>query len=304
MAKNVGFISLGCDKNRVDTEIMLSILSKKGYNIVNDQADADLIIVNTCGFIEDAKLESIETIIEMSKEKEKGKCKAVIATGCMAQRYTDELLNEIPEIDAVVGTGNYRDICDIVERILSGEKKIIKVDNINCNLDFEDRILTTPKQFAYVKIAEGCSNNCTYCIIPKLRGKFRSRNMESIIEEVKQLGQMGVKEIILVAQDTTMYGIDIYGRKALSELLNELDRIESIEWIRIMYSYPEEIDDKLIETVANSKKICHYFDIPLQHVSSKILKLMNRRNTYEDTVYLIEKIRMKIPDAVKERLSL
>ncbi|TDT61552.1 30S ribosomal protein S12 methylthiotransferase RimO [Fonticella tunisiensis] len=298
MGLNVGMISLGCDKNRVDAEIMLSKLSKKGYRIVNNERDADIIIVNTCGFIESAKMESIETILEMSQHKGTGRCKCVIATGCMAERYKEELIKEIPEIDAVVGTGSYREICDIIDNVLSGKKGIVKADDINFDLDFEERIISTPQHYAYVKIAEGCNNNCSYCIIPKLRGSFRSRKIESIVQEVKILAEKGVKEIILVAQDTTMYGVDIYRKKMLSELVKRVEEVEGIEWIRIMYTYPEEITDELIEIIKMSKKVCHYFDIPLQHVSDKILKKMKRKSRKEKIINLIEKIRREIPDAV------
>lgn len=294
---NVGFVSLGCDKNRVDAEIMLSLLSKNGYNITNKEEEADVIIVNTCGFIESAKMESIETILEMAKNKE-GRCKSLIVTGCMAQRYKDELLKEMPEIDAVVGVGSYRDICNIVDRTLKGDKGIIKTDSIDYILDMEERILTTPSHYAYLKIAEGCNNNCSYCIIPKLRGKFRSKKMEDILNEANSLANMGVKELILVAQDTTLYGVDLYGIKMISNLLKELEKIDGIEWIRLMYCYPEEITDELIDTIKNSKKILHYFDIPLQHISNKILRRMNRRTTKEQIIDLITKIKFSIPDAI------
>lgn len=294
---NVGFVSLGCDKNRVDAEIMLSLLSKNGYNITNKEEEADVIIVNTCGFIKSAKMESIETILEMAKNKE-GRCKSLIVTGCMAQRYKDELLKEMPEIDAVVGVGSYRDICNIVDRTLKGDKGIIKTDSIDYILDMEERILTTPSHYAYLKIAEGCNNNCSYCIIPKLRGKFRSKKMEDILNEANSLANMGVKELILVAQDTTLYGVDLYGIKMISNLLKELEKIDGIEWIRLMYCYPEEITDELIDTIKNSKKILHYFDIPLQHISNKILRRMNRRTTKEQIIDLITKIKFSIPDSI------
>ncbi|MCX7951787.1 MAG: 30S ribosomal protein S12 methylthiotransferase RimO [Clostridiales bacterium] len=298
MKLKVGMISLGCDKNRVDAETMLFELKNNGFEIVNNEKDADIIIVNTCGFIESAKTESIETILEMAQNKENGKCKAVIATGCMAERYKEELINEMPELDAVVGTGNYSNIVDIVNNILNGKNKIVKVGNIDYNLEYKERILTTPMHFAYVKIAEGCNNNCSYCIIPKLRGKFRSRNIDSIVNEVKDLANKGVKEIILVAQDTTMYGIDIYKRKALPELIKEIENVNGIEWIRIMYAYPEEITDELIETIKNCKKVCHYFDMPIQHISNNILKAMNRRTTKENILEKINKIKTSIPDAI------
>lgn len=299
MGKKVGMISLGCDKNRIDAEIMLSILSKNGYSIVNNEKDADIIIVNTCGFIESAKEESINTILEMAKNKEDGSCKALIVTGCMAQRYKDELINEMPEIDAIVGTGSYREICDIVKGTFEGKNEKSYFDNINYNFEeYESRIVSTPSHYAYVKIAEGCNNNCSYCIIPKLRGRFRSRKIEDIVKEVKELGTNGVKEIILVAQDTTMYGIDIYKKKEITKLINELEKIEEIEWIRIMYCYPEELSDELIDYMKHSKKLCHYFDIPMQHISNRVLCGMGRKNTGRNTRELIDKIRREIPDVV------
>ena len=298
MTYNVGMVSLGCDKNRVDAEIMLSILSKEEYDIVTDPKSADVIIVNTCGFIESAKEESINTILEMAQNKEDGKCRSVIVTGCMAQRYKNELMSEMPEIDAVVGTGTYRQIAEIVKQTLNGEKGIINTDEINYNLDYEKRILSTPSHYAYVKIAEGCNNNCSYCIIPRLRGRFRSREMNNIIEEVKDIVAQGVKEIILVAQDTTKYGIDIYGEKTLPKLLKELEKIEDLKWIRIMYSYPEDVTDELINAVAESKKVCHYFDIPMQHISNNILTAMKRTTSKEEILGLINRIKTKMPDAV------
>ncbi|MCX7695850.1 MAG: 30S ribosomal protein S12 methylthiotransferase RimO [Caloramator sp.] len=298
MKYKVGLISLGCDKNRVDAEVMLHELKEDGFEIVNDEKLADIIIVNTCGFIESAKMESIETILEMAQNKQDGNCKAIIATGCMAERYKQDLLNEMPELDAVVGTGNYQNIVEVVNNILKGNNKIVKVGNINYNLEYNERILSTPNHYAYIKIAEGCNNNCSYCIIPQLRGRYRSRKIEDIIKEAKQLANQGVKEIIIVAQDTTMYGIDLYKKKSLAVLLKEIEKIEGIEWIRVMYSYPEEIDDELIETIKNSDKICQYFDIPIQHISNKILKLMNRRTTKERILEVIDNIRNNIPNAV------
>lgn len=298
MYNKVGMVSLGCDKNRVDAEIMLSILSKDGFEIVNDESKADIIIVNTCGFIESAKEESINAILDMALNKEKGNCKSVIVTGCLAERYKDDLIKEIPEINAIVGTGNYRNICEIAKNTLEGKDGIVNTGNLDYNFDYEDRMLTTPKHFAYIKIAEGCDNSCSYCIIPKLRGKFRSRKMEGILKEAKELSLKGVKELVLVAQDTTMYGWDLYGRKALPELLRQLEEIEGIEWIRLMYTYPEEITSELIETMKNSTKICHYFDMPIQHISNTILNKMKRRSTKEHITTLIENIRREIPDII------
>ena len=298
MSYKIGMISLGCDKNRVDSEIMLAKLSKEGYEIVNDETAAHIIIVNTCGFIDSAKAESIETILNMAQNKETGICKSIIVTGCLAERYKEELLKEIPEINAIVGTGNYRDICDIVKSTIESKNQIVNIGNIDYDFGYEDRMLTTPKHYAYVKIAEGCDNSCSYCIIPKLRGKFRSKKMEDVIMEVQKLGINGVKEIILVAQDSTMYGKDIYGEKMLPELLSKLDKIDGIEWIRLMYAYPEEITDELIHTIKLSRKICHYFDMPIQHISNNILNKMKRRSTKEQITKLIEKIKYEIPDVI------
>ncbi|SEF46247.1 SSU ribosomal protein S12P methylthiotransferase [Caloramator fervidus] len=294
---SIGFISLGCDKNRVDSEIMLAKLSKNGYNITNKAEEADVIIINTCGFIESAKLESIETILEMAKNKE-NRCKSIIVTGCMAQRYKEELIKEMPEIDAIVGVGSYKDICNVVEETLKGNKGIVRIYPLDFKIEQEERMLTTPNHYAYLKIAEGCNNNCSYCIIPKIRGRYRSKNMNDIINEAKDLVKKGVKEIILVAQDTTMYGIDIYGKRMLSELLHELEKIEGLHWIRVMYCYPEQINEELINTIKESNKILHYFDIPIQHISDKILKKMNRRTTKQQILSLIKNIRNKIPDAI------
>lgn len=298
MEYNVGLVSLGCDKNRIDAEIMLSILSKEGFNIVSDEKKADIIIINTCGFIESAKEESINTILEMAQNKESGKCKSIIVTGCMAERYKEELINEMPEINAIIGTGSYKDICQIVKRTLNGESNIVKMDDISYNLDYNDRVITTPSHYAYVKIAEGCDNNCSYCIIPKLRGKFRSRKIEDIVREITELSVRGVKEIILVAQDSTMYGIDLYKKKMLPELLKEIENIEGIRWIRLMYTYPEEITKELVYTIKNSEKICHYFDMPMQHINTNILKGMKRKGTREKIVEVLDMIRKEIPDAV------
>lgn len=298
MVLNVGMVSLGCDKNRVDAEVMLSQLSKSGFNIVNDEKKADIIIVNTCGFIESAKTESIETILDMARNKESGTCKSIIVTGCMAERYKDELIKEMPEINAIVGVGHYRDIVEIIKNTIGNENKIVKTGNINYNLDYEERVLTTPSNYAYVKIAEGCNNNCSYCIIPHLRGRFRSKRIEDVKREVQKLAENGVKEVILVAQDTTKYGSDIYGKNMLSALIKELDNIEGINWIRIMYSYPDEMDLELIKAIKYSNKVCHYFDIPLQHISNTILKKMGRHTTKEKTMKLIESIRKEIPDAI------
>lgn len=289
--------SLGCSKNLVDAEIMMGILNKKGYKLVGDFEEADIILVNTCGFIESAKQESIDTILELAELKETANLKILIVTGCLAQRYSDELKAEIPEIDAIVGTGSYQNIDDIVDS-LKEEKHIVSLNDIDFAYN-EDlpRYISTPSHMAYLKIAEGCDNKCTYCIIPKLRGKFKSRKMEDIIAEAKDLAARGVKELVVIAQDTTKYGCDIYGKEILPELLEELANIEGIKWIRIMYSYPESITEELVQVIKKYDNICNYFDMPIQHASNKILKLMNRHTTKEDILAKIEMIRKYIPDA-------
>lgn len=290
--------SLGCSKNLMDAEIMTGILKEKGYEFVEEFAEADIIIVNTCGFIRDAKQESIDTIVELSQLKEFGKLKYLIVTGCLAQRYADELLEEIPEIDAIVGTGNFMNISEIIDR-LESEKNVTEIGNIEFAFDETlPRYVSTPEHMAYLKIGEGCSNHCTYCIIPKLRGKYRSRKIEDIVEEAKSLAAEGVKELVVIAQDTTRYGEDLYGEAKLAELLEELAGIEGIKWIRIMYSYPESITEKLIDVIAAHDNICSYFDMPIQHASNRVLKRMNRRTSKEDIRNKVEMIRSKIPDAV------
>ncbi len=289
--------SLGCSKNLVDAEIMMGILNKKGYKLVGDFEEADIILVNTCGFIESAKQESIDTILELAQLKETANLKILIVTGCLAQRYADELKAEIPEIDAIVGTGSYQNIDDIIDS-LKKEKHIVSLNDIdfvyNENLP---RYISTPKHMAYLKIGEGCDNKCTYCIIPKLRGKYRSRKMEDIIAEAKDLAAKGVKEVVVIAQDTTKYGCDLYGKEMLPQLLEELANIEGIKWIRIMYSYPESITEELVKVMKKYDNICNYFDMPIQHASNKILKLMNRNTTKEDILSKVEMIRNYIPDA-------
>lgn len=290
--------SLGCSKNLMDAEIMTGILKEKGYEFVEEFDEADIIIVNTCGFIRDAKQESIDTIVELSQLKEVGKLKYLIVTGCLAQRYADELLEEIPEIDAIVGTGNFMNISEIIDR-LESEKNVTEIGNIEFAFDETlPRYVSTPEHMAYLKIGEGCSNHCTYCIIPKLRGKYRSRKIEDIVEEAKTLAAEGVKELVVIAQDTTRYGEDLYGEAKLAELLEELAGIEGIKWVRIMYSYPESITEKLIDVIAAHDNICSYFDMPIQHASNRILKRMNRRTSKEDIRSKVEMIRSKIPDAV------
>ena len=290
--------SLGCSKNLMDAEIMTGILKEKGYEFVEEFAEANIIIVNTCGFIRDAKQESIDTIVELSQLKEFGKLKYLIVTGCLAQRYADELLEEIPEIDAIVGTGNFMNISEIIDR-LESEKNVTEIGNIEFAFDETlPRYVSTPEHMAYLKIGEGCSNHCTYCIIPKLRGKYRSRKIEDIVEEAKTLASEGVKELVVIAQDTTRYGEDLYGEAKLAELLEELAGIEGIKWIRIMYSYPESITEKLIDVIAAHDNICSYFDMPIQHASNRVLKRMNRRTSKEDIRNKVDMIRSKIPDAV------
>ena len=290
--------SLGCSKNLMDAEIMTGILKEKGYEFVEEFAEANIIIVNTCGFIRDAKQESIDTIVELSQLKEFGKLKYLIVTGCLAQRYADELLEEIPEIDAIVGTGNFMNISEIIDR-LESEKNVTEIGNIEFAFDETlPRYVSTPEHMAYLKIGEGCSNHCTYCIIPKLRGKYRSRKIEDIVEEAKTLAAEGVKELVVIAQDTTRYGEDLYGEAKLAELLEELAGIEGIKWIRIMYSYPESITEKLIDVIAAHDNICSYFDMPIQHASNRVLKRMNRRTAKEDIRNKVDMIRSKIPDAV------
>ena len=289
--------SLGCSKNLVDAEIMMGILNKKGYKLVGNMEEADIALVNTCGFIESAKQESIDTIIEIASLKETGNLKLLIVTGCLAQRYSDELKEEIPEIDAIVGTGSYQNIDEIVAS-LEKENKIVSLNDIEFvyNEDLP-RYVSTPSYMAYLKISEGCDKHCTYCIIPKLRGKQRSRKLEDIVNEAKDLASRGVKELVVIAQDSTMYGSDIYGKAVLPELLEKLAQIEGIKWIRIMYSYPESITEDLVKVIKKYDNICNYFDMPIQHASNKILKLMNRHTTKEDILAKIEMIRNNIPDA-------
>ena len=289
--------SLGCSKNLVDAEIMMGILNKKGYKLVGDFEEADIILVNTCGFIESAKQESIDTILDLAQLKETGNLKLLIVTGCLAQRYSNELQSEIPEIDAIVGTGSYQQIDEIIAG-LEKENNIVSLNDIEFAYN-EDlpRYVTTPDYMAYLKIGEGCDNHCTYCIIPKLRGKYRSRKMEDIIKEAKELASNGVKELVVIAQDTTKYGLDLYGEVKLPQLLEELAQIEGIKWIRIMYSYPESITEELVKVIKKYDNICNYFDMPIQHASNKVLKLMNRHTTKEDIKSKVDMIRNYIPDA-------
>ncbi len=293
---NILFISLGCDKNLVDSEVMLGLLDAKGYKIVDDENEADIIVVNTCCFIHDAKEESIQTILEMAEYKKDGRLKALIVTGCLAQRYQQEILDEIPEVDAVLGTTSYDKIVETVEEALEGNGHVQLSDIDALPLVNTKRLVTTGGHFAYLKIAEGCDKHCTYCIIPKLRGNYRSVPMERLVKEAEELAEQGVKELILVAQETTVYGKDIYGEKSLHKLLKELCKVGGIQWIRLLYCYPEEIDDALIQVMKEEKKICHYLDLPIQHASDEVLRRMGRRTSKAQLVDIIGKLRSEIPD--------
>ncbi len=290
--------SLGCSKNLVDAEIILGMLNKDGHQLVGDCQDADVVIVNTCGFIEDAKQESIDSIVRYAELKNEGIIKYLLVSGCLAQRYTEELLESIPEIDAIVGTGSYDKITEVVDNLPEDKEKVIRMDDINFSFDETlPRYVSTPPYLAYLKIGEGCDNNCTYCIIPKLRGKYRSRDIEELIKEAKTLKENGVKELVVIAQDTTVYGRDLYGKPALAELLERLAKLE-FDWIRVLYSYPEGISEEIVDVVAKYDNICSYFDIPMQHASNRILKLMNRKTSREELKSKVEMIRSKISDAV------
>ena len=292
------FVSLGCDKNLVDTEKMLGILGGDGFQFTDSEEEADVIIINTCCFIGDAKEESVNTILEMARCKEEGRCKALLVTGCLAQRYKDEILTEIPEVDGILGTSSYDQIGAMVKQILE-EKK----EHVSCFRDINalprtdgGRMVTTGGHYAFLKIAEGCDKHCTYCIIPSLRGSYRSVPMEDLLQEARGLAAQGVKELILVAQETTLYGVDLYGEKSLPRLLRELAKIPGIQWIRIQYCYPEEITDELIQVIREEEKVCHYLDIPIQHASDPVLKRMGRRTNQEELRRIIGKLRKEIPD--------
>ncbi len=295
--KKIGIVSLGCPKNLVDSEIMLGMLSNANYEIINNKDDADILIVNTCGFIESAQQESINTILEMAEEK-KRKCEVLIVTGCMAERYKEKIFEQIPEVDAVLGTGNYKEIAQVIDLAYKGEKTISygRLDDTDY-LD-EERIISSSKHSVYLKISEGCDNRCTYCIIPYLRGKYRSRKIESLKKETEHLVKNGAKEIVLVAQDTTRYGIDLYGKKMLPELIQELSNVDGVEWIRLLYCYPEEIDDELIAEIASNPKVCKYLDIPIQHAADRILKLMGRRGNISEIRLALNKLRKSVKDIV------
>ena len=304
---NVGFISLGCSKNLIDTEVAIGMFKKNNYKIVNNPEEADILVINTCGFIESAKEEAINTILEMAEYKKK-RCKYLIAMGCLVQRYYDDLIKLLPEVDLFIKIDEYNNLWDKIEDLVKRDiveksktktsKKISEIEPLPMPKynEFMERIVTTGKNYAYLKIGEGCSNKCTYCAIPYIRGPFVSREMDEILNEAKMLAKKGIKELIVIAQDTTKYGVDIYGESKLAELLEKLSEIDGIKWIRFLYSYPEGITEKLIKTVANNNKIAKYFDIPIQHISNPILKKMNRRTSKENIISIIEKIRKQIPD--------
>lgn len=293
---NILFVSLGCDKNLVDTEVMLGLLASRGHQMVDSEEIADVIVINTCCFIHDAKEESIQTILEMAEYKKAGSCKALIVTGCLAQRYKQEIIDEIEEVDAVLGTTSYDKIVEAIDEALAGHTSVEMTDIDALPLVESKRLVTTGGHFAYLKIAEGCDKHCTYCIIPKIRGNFRSVPIERLLKEAEDLVAQGVKEIILVAQETTPYGKDLYGEKSLHKLLRELCKISGLRWIRILYCYPEEITDELIQVIKEEDKICNYLDLPIQHASDGILKRMGRRTSKEQLVEIIGKLRKEIPD--------
>lgn len=290
----VGMVSLGCDKNRVDSELILGSINKF-YEITNNPKDAEIIIINTCGFIESAKQESIDTILEMAGYKKTHKCKMIIATGCLTQRYGDELLELIPEIDILMGVNDYMKLHKLIVDFIKTEQRVSSTTYKDEGVNEGERILTTNSHTAYLRIAEGCNNFCTYCIIPKIRGKFRSRSKESILAEANSLVNQGVKEIILIAQDLTNYGEDLYGKNQLHVLVNELSEIEGLEWIRLLYCYPEEITNELIEVIANNPKVMKYLDLPIQHISNNILKMMARKTNKETIIDKIDLLREKVP---------
>ena len=290
-------VSLGCDKNLVDTEMMLGLLNKDGYSFTDDENEADIIVINTCCFINDAKEESVNTILEMAELKKTGKCKALIVTGCMAQRYKQEIIDEIPEVDGILGTSTYDEISAVLKKALGGEHGVSCFHDLNALPEVQtERMLTTGGHYAFLKIAEGCDKHCTYCIIPSLRGNYRSVPMERLLKEAESLAEKGVRELILVAQETTLYGVDLYGKKMLPELLHRLAQIAGIYWIRIQYCYPEEITDELIEAIRTEEKVCHYLDVPIQHASDRILKRMGRRTNQAQLREIIGKLRAAVPD--------
>lgn len=297
MSVKVGFISLGCPKNQVDAELMLAKLTEAGYEIVDVAYEADVVIINTCGFIEDAKKESIDNILEMAELKKEDSIQKIIVTGCLAQRYNKELTEEMPEVDGILGIGANGDIVKAVEAVMNGEKYESFPEKENMPLEGE-RLLTTPQYWAYLRIADGCSNCCSYCAIPMIRGAFRSRKIEDIIDEAKKLAYDGTKELVVIAQDTTRYGLDLYGKLMLPQLLRELNKIEGIQWIRLLYCYPDRITKELLDAMAECEKVLHYIDLPLQHCDEKILKAMNRTGSRETLTELIDRIREKMPDII------
>lgn len=290
------FLSLGCDKNLVDSEVMLGMLTSRGYEITDDENEADIIVINTCCFIHDAMEESIQNILEMAEYKKTGQAKALIVAGCLAQRYRQEIFDEIPEVDEVLGTTAIDQIIRAVDQALEGKKEVILSDLNGLPLPDTGRVVSTGGHFAYLKIAEGCDKHCTYCIIPKLRGAYRSAPMERLLKEAQELADQGVKELILVAQETTLYGKDLYGEKSLHRLVKELCKIRGVQWIRILYCYPEEITDELIQVMKEEKKVCHYLDLPIQHASDAVLKRMGRRTTKKELIHIVTKLREQIPD--------
>lgn len=297
-SKKIFVVSLGCDKNLVDTEFMIGALGSAGYTFTNEEQEADVIIINTCCFISDAKEESINTILEMADYKDSGSCKALLVTGCLAERYREEIIKEIPQVDALLGTNSYEEIIHALEEVLEGKQYELYQPLEGLPHLTAQRSITTGGYFAHLKIAEGCNKNCTYCIIPKIRGSYRSVPMEELIEHAKELAERGVKELILVAQETTLYGIDLYGEKSLHKLLDELNQISGIHWIRIMYCYPEEIYEELIQSIKRNKKVCHYLDMPIQHINNEILRRMGRRTTKEELKKRVAHLREEIPDII------
>lgn len=298
MGKRVGMISLGCAKNQVNAEQMLYRLQEAGYTLQEDVDGADLVIVNTCGFIDSAKSEAIDNILAMGALKQEGRIGRLLVTGCLSQRYQDEILQEMPEVDGVLGTGSYDDIVSVADRLLNGGETVSEFGDIDAPADEAGRVLTTPQHYAYIKIAEGCNNFCAFCIIPHLRGRYRSRAVEDILQEARGLAESGVKELIVVAQDTSRYGTDLYGAPRLPLLLHELCRIEGFHWIRVHYLYPDMITDELLDTFASEPKLVNYMDIPIQHVNDAILRRMNRRGTRAELDEMLQKLRSRLPDAV------
>ena len=294
---NVGLVTLGCTKNQVDSEMILGAFKLQGFNIVNQVEDADIIVVNTCGFIQSAKEEAIDTILEMADYKEYGKCKVLIVTGCLAKRYKAEIIESMPEVDLVIGVDEYDNISEILSKFFS-QNKLLNQYKFNQKLDFNNRIISSTYPLAYIRISDGCDNRCSYCAIPLIRGKFKSRKMEDILQEVEGLAKQGIKEFCIISQDTSKYGLDIYGKLKLAELLNKMAKIDGVKWIRILYMYLFETTDELIEEIAKNDKVCNYFDIPIQHLNDKMLKDMNRHDTKQIIFDRIKKIRELVPDAI------